>query len=53
MGAVSPQNASINRPVIEVEEGSVGGVVECHAFAYPPANYYWQHNHQIIGIHPI
>ena len=46
---VAPENVTIDRPVIDVEEGSIGGVIECDAAAYPQANYYWQHNDQIIG----
>ena len=38
--------------MIEVEEGSVAGHLQCQATAYPEANYYWQYNHQIIGNGP-
>lgn len=47
-----PENATIDRPVIQVEEGSVAGYLQCQAAAYPKANYYWQYNHQIIGNGP-
>lgn len=49
---VGPENAIVDRSLIEVEEGSVGGYLECLASAYPQANYYWQYNHQIIGNGP-
>ncbi|XP_046442909.1 hemicentin-1-like isoform X6 [Daphnia pulex] len=45
----APTNTVIDRPTIEVEEGSIAGHLECSAFSYPLANYYWQYNHQIIG----
>jgi len=51
-GTVAPENAVIDRPLIEVEEGSIGGHLDCLAAAFPQANYYWQYNHQIIGNGP-
>ncbi|XP_046648094.1 uncharacterized protein LOC124338080 isoform X3 [Daphnia pulicaria] len=45
----APTNTVIDRPTIEVEEGSIAGHLECSASSYPLANYYWQYNHQIIG----
>jgi hypothetical protein len=47
--ADAPTNTVIDRPTIEVEEGSIAGHLECSASSYPLANYYWQYNHQIIG----
>lgn len=48
----APTTAIIDNPTIEVEEGSIVGQLECSASSYPLANYYWQHNHQIIGNGP-
>jgi len=42
----------VSRTHIEVEEGDKAGHVQCTASAYPEANYYWQHNHQVIGHGP-